>query len=270
MKTETERHYFVDEAGDLTLFNKKGRVIIGSEGCSNYFILGIAQIEIPHEVRKTLEALRAEVLSDSYLQPIPSIQKTKIAFHAKDDCSEVKMQVFKLLKSLPVKIYAIVRRKSFLVESVRKNNQLDPTWRYDENKVYDACVKRLFKDRLHSSPMNHIVFARRGKSLRNEALTQALLKAKQNFEKTKGKIVTSGHEVISQYPSNEPGLQVIDYFLWALQRLYEKHEERFFFFVQDKFERIIDLDDKREKDYGIYYDRRNPLTALKIKNSLEG
>jgi len=32
--------FFVDEAGDDTLFDKKGRVIVGQEGCSNYFILG--------------------------------------------------------------------------------------------------------------------------------------------------------------------------------------------------------------------------------------
>jgi len=53
-----ERHYFVDEAGDLTLFDKRGKVIIGTEGCSNYFILGTALIENPHEVRKQIETLR--------------------------------------------------------------------------------------------------------------------------------------------------------------------------------------------------------------------
>jgi hypothetical protein len=34
------RHYFVDEADDGTLFDGKGRVIIGSEGCSRFFSLG--------------------------------------------------------------------------------------------------------------------------------------------------------------------------------------------------------------------------------------
>ncbi len=29
-------HYFVDEAGDPTLFNRKGQLIIGNEGCSRY------------------------------------------------------------------------------------------------------------------------------------------------------------------------------------------------------------------------------------------
>ena len=30
-------HYFVDEAGDPSLFNAKGKVIVGTEGCSRYF-----------------------------------------------------------------------------------------------------------------------------------------------------------------------------------------------------------------------------------------
>jgi hypothetical protein len=30
-------HYFVDEAGDPVLFDGRGRVLIGMEGCSRYF-----------------------------------------------------------------------------------------------------------------------------------------------------------------------------------------------------------------------------------------
>ena len=84
---ESKRYYFVDEAGDLTLFNKKGKVIIGQEGCSKYFILGIAQLNNPHETRVKINELRNVILSDAYLQGIPSVQrKTKYFFHAKDDC----------------------------------------------------------------------------------------------------------------------------------------------------------------------------------------
>ncbi len=39
-----EKNYFVDEAGDLTLFNKKGKIILGSEGVSNFFILGVLKL----------------------------------------------------------------------------------------------------------------------------------------------------------------------------------------------------------------------------------
>lgn len=55
-------HYFVDEAGDPTLFNRKGHLIIGDDGCSNYFILGKMEIDEPAEVERELDGLRAELL----------------------------------------------------------------------------------------------------------------------------------------------------------------------------------------------------------------
>lgn len=95
-------------------------------------------------------------------------------------------------------------------------------------------------------------------------------KSAANFEKTFKKVVNSSHLVSSNYPSNEPCLQVIDYFLWSLQRLYERYEDRYFNFLKEKFIRIIDLDDTRFKKYGVYYDARNELTIEKIKDSLKG
>ncbi len=271
MVKETKRYYFVDEAGDLTLFNKRGRVLIGQEGCSSYFILGLVHIVEPHEVRNKLDNLREQILSDPYLKDIPSVHsKTKLSFHAKDDCPEVRREVYKLISSLDIKVYCIVRRKMSILEDVKKQNQRDKTWRYSQNKIYDSCVKRVFKDRLHSAEENHVTFARRGKSDRNKTLFNELLKATTNFEKTSGKVVSSSHKVASNYPSNEPCLQIIDYCLWALQRLYERYEGRYFNYLKEKFIRIIDLDDKRFREYGLYYDKKNELTVDKIKDSLTG
>jgi hypothetical protein len=83
------RHYFVDEAGDSTLFNRQGRIIVGIEGCSCFFILGLADIPDPVTLGREMEALRARLLADPYFKGVPSMQpearKTALAFHAKDD-----------------------------------------------------------------------------------------------------------------------------------------------------------------------------------------
>lgn len=181
--SEKQRHYFVDEAGDLTLFDRKGEVIIGTPGCSNYFILATVLVEEPHILRQKLDELRSRILADTYLAKIPSMRKTATAFHAKDDCPEVRHEVYKLLVDASVKAYAIVRRKKHVVQWVRGQNLFDPTWRYSADKIYDSCVKRLFKDRLHIASENFITFARRGKSVRNAALLHELNRAKENFEK---------------------------------------------------------------------------------------
>jgi hypothetical protein len=79
----------VDEAGDPTLFNRKGRLVVGDEGCSRYFILGKLEIEEPEVLSARLATLRQELVADPYFEAVPSMQsehrKTALAFHAKDD-----------------------------------------------------------------------------------------------------------------------------------------------------------------------------------------
>ena len=80
-------HFFVDEAGDPTLFDAKGRILVGQEGCSKTFILGKLDVAEPAALHAALEGLRAVLLADPYFKSVPSMQaergKTARAFHAK-------------------------------------------------------------------------------------------------------------------------------------------------------------------------------------------
>ena len=67
------RHYFVDEAGDPTLFDRKGRIIVGQEGCSWFFILGLLQVDSPDALAADLATLRAELLKDPHFRKVPSM-----------------------------------------------------------------------------------------------------------------------------------------------------------------------------------------------------
>lgn len=90
-------HYFVDEAGDGTLFNKRKQIVIGREGCSKSFILGVLEVAQPRLLHDELNQLRTSILADPYLAKVPSLQperrKTAVAFHAKNDCAEVRREV---------------------------------------------------------------------------------------------------------------------------------------------------------------------------------
>ena len=92
------RHYFVDEGGDSTLFSKTGKVLVGTEGCSRFFILGLLDVPNPVVLKDRFDVLQARLISDSYFKNVPSMQpnerKTAIAFHAKDDLPEVRRDVF--------------------------------------------------------------------------------------------------------------------------------------------------------------------------------
>ena len=94
-------HYFVDEAGDGTLFNKRKQTVVAREGCSRCFILGVLEVVDPVRLDEELESLRSNLRADPYLAKVPSMQperrKTALAFHAKDDCAEVRREVYRVL-----------------------------------------------------------------------------------------------------------------------------------------------------------------------------
>jgi len=267
----TKRYYYVDEAGDGTLFSKQGRVIIGQEGCSRYFILGLLDISDPNVLSQKLETLRADLLADPYFKGVPSLQpeagKTTLSFHAKDDPSEIRREVYTLLRSQEgLRFFAVVRDKLKVLEYVRQRNERESAYRYHPNELYDALIRRLFRDRLHQEHELDVYFAKRGKSDRTIALQNALEMARRRFQQ---KWNTSAHSVINVIPTTPihyPALQAVDYFNWALQRFYERHEERYLEYLWPAVHLVHDIDDTRQAQYGMYYTKKRPLTIAAIEN----
>ena len=261
---ESKKFYFVDEAGDGALFNRKGKVIIGKEGCSNYFFLGVVDIKDHAKVSTELIELRKRLLADPYFKNVPSLQKeekkTYYLFHAKDDLPEVRREVFSIILQNEIKFLAVVRNKWKVLEYVVSRNNNDPKYHYDQNELYDYMVRQLFKNILHKNDEYDITFARRGQSDRTESLKKALIAAQRKFEE-KWKI--SNHSMVNVIPDSPIqclSLQVVDYFLWALQRFYERQEDRYLEYLWPKFKMVHDLDDKRKANYGCFYDKKRPLT----------
>ena len=68
-------HRFLDEAGDTTFYGKGMVPIIGQEGVSLAFILGMVKIKSELEpIRKKIMELQQSIEQDSYLQ-VPSVKK---------------------------------------------------------------------------------------------------------------------------------------------------------------------------------------------------
>jgi hypothetical protein len=268
------RKYYVDEAGDATLFASKGKVIVGSEGCSRYFMLGILDIAEPDALNVDLETLRSHLLADPYFKKVPSMQpggqKTALAFHAKDDLPEVRREVFALLMKYELRFFAVVRDKLRVVEYAQQRNKNDLGYRYHPNELYDYMVRRLFKNLLHKDDGYEIYFSKRGKEDRTAALKQALHKARERF--TDQWSIQSAAP-ITVYPRITPGcggLQAVDYFLWSLQRFYERQEDRYLDLLWPSFHLVHDLDDTRKNAYGRYYTQKKPLTLAAVKKDTPG
>ncbi len=269
LRATRRRFYYVDEAGDGTLFDANGRVIIGNEGCSNFFLLGLLDVLEPALLAREMEELRAHLLADPYFRGVPSMQaegrKTAIAFHAKDDLPEVRREVLGLLGRHRMRFFAVVRDKRKVTLEVQERNRRDPSYRYRPDDLYDSMVTRLCKTLLHKYDEYDFYFARRGRRDRTEALYRALARSSEAFRR-RWHIEANGpiHVHCASLHECVP-LQAVDYFLWALQRLYERRDDRYVQLLWPAFELVKDVDDTREKPYGAYYEQKRPLTAAALE-----
>ena len=266
----TPHLYFVDEAGDGVIFDGKGRVLVGTGKVQDYFTVGMVECWTMDSLTKELAALRTQLLADPYFKGVPSMQpeakKTALFFHAKDDLPEVRREVFKVLERHDFSFYAVVRTMSAVARRVKERNERDPTYRYRPTELYDSAARRLFDKKLHTRPAFDVIFSSRGKA-RTQALREHLLKAQAASRKSAGTFPDAAIHVRAIPSHQHAGLQVADYCLRALQRLFTKGEDRFLSLIWPKVGLIVDADDTSEKPYGTYHTRkRPPLDAEKIKS----
>ncbi len=262
------KHYFVDEAGDFNLLDKRGKIVVGREGVSCCFMVGLVDLPDPEHAHAELEDLRGRLLADPRFRHMPSMQprakKTALAFHAKDDPPGVRREVFELLPSLGAKVIVGIRRKMPAAKRYKALHGASKR-KLDAAETYDGLVSRIFRDKLHRADEHRVTFARIGKSNRNPALAEALAKAQRAFGAKFGERPKKPVVVASAYPHESGGLQIADYYLWALQRMFEREDEACFQMLAPQYRLVMDLDDKRNKPYGEYYSDHNTLKLAKIK-----
>jgi hypothetical protein len=248
-----ETYFFVDEFGDPIFYDKRRKLIVGTEGCSLILGLGFVEISDPKSTRRLILDLQDEITKDRYLRKIPSVLKhTAIAFHANKDSPEVRYLMYRLLDRLKFKAQFVVSCKS---EKIFKE-----VFGSNENTYYEALISRLFKPVLHRYKKNTICFSARGSRDRRLPLEQAILQAKADFNSFYDTNISAVDcHVISQSPKGEPCLSVIDYVAWAVQRAYLKGEGRYYEYLEKKISYILDVREEQTTRYS----RKHPLDIEK-------
>lgn len=257
MKTPAEgaNWFFVDESGDPTFYDRNGNLIVGQAGCSPILILGFIETINPVPIRRALAELHTEIANDDYLRNVPSIAKTNVAFHAKDDVAEVRQAMFKCLRGLDFKAQFVVARK---IERV-----FQTTFHGNEEKFYDRLVTQLFENVLHRYGDNRVYFSKRGSRNRQLPLLAAIQAGLVRFEEKWATKVETRMNVSAQTPVGEPCLQVIDYLNWAVYRAFVNRDLRYFEFMRDKLSLLVDLYDIKKYPHN-WYTRDNPFELNKI------
>ena len=250
---ETENvkaYYFFDEAGDPNVLGRHGVNLIESGVASKVFMVGYLETKNPKELTKSLNALHKEICEDELLQGIPSMEKTRVAFHAAKDCPEVRDRVFRLLKTLDFTYYCVVLRKK---EDFFRNR-----FAFKNTEIYKYAVKNLLENRLHLYAQIDCYFSSLGNVVRKDTMQSAIDSAIGAFSSKWHHESQNEIRILIQQAAEIPLLQASDYVLWTIQRAYEKDEFRFYNYMKDKIKVVHDILDFK------YYTTDNPLEKQKM------
>jgi hypothetical protein len=247
-----QMYFYVDESGDPTILGRKGRNLLAEGLVSKTFMVGYVETADPKAITNRLSTLRNEIATDEYLQGIPSLPGTLRSFHANEDCHEVKERIFKLLKQVDFKAYIIVARKDEAL--FRKKFGLDT------GKLYEYLVAKLFENRLHRYKRIDLYFAAMGNTVREHTMRRALEEATERFKAKWGTECEARLRIFVQQPKHEPMLQVVDYALWTVNRVFERGDDRYYRFLREKIALVQDIFDFE----------RYPNTSYTPENPLEG
>jgi hypothetical protein len=263
LQTPEKSRFFVDESGDLVFFNKRGKPVkLGETGASRFFLIGAVRINGDIDtIIDHFTALRNELMNNPFCKHIPSIRETGIEFHAKNDSSIVKNEVFKLLSEIDASVSVVVRRKELILEQAVKTYKMTGVKHtINEKEIYHNMVSHLFRT-LSDDEDCHIIFSERGKTFNDRSLAVALQKARN----PKAGIHTASTLIEKKLSKEHIGLQIIDYFLWTIWQIYERDNIEYFDLLWDKYHVIMDIDDTRTSEHGIFYSKNNRISLDKIK-----
>ena len=249
-------YYFVDESGDPNFFNKKGEDLVKKGNVSKVFILGYLEIDSINVISKIIQNIKNEIKNDLYLKDIPSVKKSLLHLHAKDDCPEVRQIVFKAIEKMNIKCHIYVARKD--------SNLFRKKFNAKQSKFYEYMIEKLFENRLHLYSEIDVYFSKMGNIVREQNMKNALENAKNNFsEKWGNNNINNKIRIFIQEPSQIQPLQIIDYLIWTINRIYEKQDMRYYNYIKDKISSIVDIFDN-EKYPNNFYNKKNPFDIKKI------
>lgn len=260
----TTNHRFIDEAGDTTFYLKGKKSALGTNGVSTCFIIGMLKVNDDLDVvRSKIIKLQNEIASDPFFE-VPSVikKKNKMGYflHATDDIPEIRYKFLELIKTINCTFEAVVGEKSI--------KRYEQAHKGKEQYFYADLLSHLIKTKLQQEGKLVLHISGRGKSTKHQNLDLALQKAIHRVKSNPTKKIEIKREVVFNvnYPLNEPLLNLVDYFCWTVQRVFEKGETRYYERLKDKISLVVDLyDESKYLDWGNYYNVKNPLTSKNKK-----
>jgi hypothetical protein len=260
-----KQHYFLDEAGDPCFYGKGKTIIVGQQGVSLYYLLGMVQFEGDLQpIRNQVIQLQQEITSNPYFAGVGSIEKKKqqrgFYFHATDDVPEVRKLFFDFIKSLNCSFEVVVAAKIPGLY-VKKHNA-------NQKEFYADLLSHLLHEKLTIDKRLVLNIADRNTSTRQDNLELGLKKAIARFTKQNPTSIINPNVVFNvQNQLTEPLLNIADYLCWSVQRVFEKGETRFYNYIKDKIKVVADIyeDEVLEGEEQMYYRKTSTVIITNKK-----
>lgn len=282
MKTKNKKqndHRFLDEAWDTTFYWKWTKNnffwkirpnIVWTNGVSKAFYMWSVKIKTDlNELRNKISELEKQIENNDNFKNIPSVKKRiqkfwKFFFHSKEDIFEIKEIFFNFLKEVDFSCEVIISRKKINIFENKHN------WK--DELFYADILSHLLKNKFNNNDKIVFNIAKRWNSTKQKNIDLAKEKAiERAISNSKWKNIYQNKEIVFnvQLSNKDPLLSIPDYMLWAIQRLCEKWEIKYYDFIKEKYPVIIDIyDTDNFKNYWNYYNNK-PWKFLTEKNFIK-
>lgn len=229
-------YLFIDESGDPVFYGNRKKLLVGTEGFQPYLIIGMIETDNRKALRKAVVGFMYSIKADNLYNSIPSVATDKGWFvHASGDHPEIRAKFFELLRNLEgYKAHIVIARKDRNIFNRKYNNS--PT------DFYFDVLHHLLNNRLKDTHRQYKLYlSQRGNNSLHrfqEAVTKALAA-------DTAKTIQYNLEIVQS--KEMPELSIIDYLMWAVQRILLLGEDRYFKALESKYETVLNLYEEDEQ-----------------------
>lgn len=223
------------------------------------------KFKIPlEEIVLKVRELENHIATDSYFRGIPSIEKAKAKhgyfLHAKNDVPEVRLLAYEMINTIDCSFEAVVARKIYGLYEKKHNGK--------EAEFYADLLSHLLKNKLNKYDKLVLNIARRSRCTTATNLQRGLNKGIDRAKSYTPNRANNCEVVFNvQSPTTQPLLNIADYFCWAIQRVFEKGETRFYNSIAHKISLVHDIYDFDNYESGKNF--YSPKNLLSEKNLLK-
>ncbi|OGG51783.1 hypothetical protein A3F28_02695 [Candidatus Uhrbacteria bacterium RIFCSPHIGHO2_12_FULL_57_11] len=240
-----QQFIFLDESGKPEVYSSGGINLVERGLASKFLVLAAVRSNDHLELRRIVGDFKTELIGDPLLKKYFSTAYSLEAFHATDDFPEIRERFYRFLNDLDIRIDVVVVDKMKCYPALREN----------PGRMYGVMAGQLLRDLCHQTERTEIIFSRKDSKLKLRRELETEVECVRLDYLNKHPNLRADLRLTYQHNPHytHAGLQVADYAAFAVFKVFETGEDKWYRLVQGKIGRIQDVCNKK------YFTKSNPL-----------